>query len=284
MNKITFEYQGEQFELSPQEINAAYFYRMNEIRREDAKRHLEMVVFGDEIHELSDTAVADSRAIFRIRHGIDYSRLEGMLDEVVTNYETLYDAGTDDNALWELAIDKAIQQATDNAPNIYERLKRFYIGHDAALTQIALDVFLHAGAEHLDKHCVRDLYIGGAFSEDVKQEVREMVMLMKYAEPNVLLAFVQREMLPYEDATGKDIPLLHPNGDEDCVCPVCGEGVCSESEPRMGGEDELDIESDWYCPACGATGTSVFKHRFDRHMNVTDKQGKPIKGRGETKD
>ena len=279
MEKIKFEYQGKQYELTPQEINAAYFYRLNKDRLEDAKRHLEMRVFGDEIHTLNERVVEDAKAIFRVRYGIDYTQIQSKLDDIVTHYEMLYDAGTDDNALWSLAIDKVLMAVTENVPNVYERLRRFYIGHDAALTQIALDVFMQFGANGLEDHCVRDLYISGAFTEDVKQEVREMVMLMKYAAPNVLLAFIQREMLPFDDATGKEIPLLNPNGDLDSVCPVCASGVCSDGEPRFDEDEPLDIESDWYCPDCGATGTAVYRHQFARHRFVTDKQGQPIKGR-----
>lgn len=281
MEKIKFEYQGEQYELTQREINAAYFYRMNKDRLEEAKRRLETTVFGGEIHTLNEQAVDDVKAIFRIRYGIDYTQIEKRLADIVEYYEMLYDAGTDDNALWSLAIDKAMKTATENVANIYERMRRFYIGHDAALTQIALDVFMQVGAARLEDHCVRDLPISGAFTEDVKQEVRKMVMLMKHAAPNVLLAFIQRVMHPFEDATGKDIPLLHPNGDEESVCPACGSVICSDGESRFGEDDELDIEEDWYCSECGATGTSVFLPQFHRHKNVSDKQGQPIKCRRE---
>ena len=81
MEKIKFEYQGKQYELTPQEINAAYFYRLNKDRLEDAKRHLEMRVFGDEIHTLNERVVEDAKAIFRVRYGIDYTQIQSKLDD-----------------------------------------------------------------------------------------------------------------------------------------------------------------------------------------------------------
>lgn len=113
--------------------------------------------------------------------------------------------------------------------------------------------------------------------EGMKTKVKEFIVALAFAPADVIGAFVQRQVSPYEDPDGKKIPHLHPNDDEDDVCPVCGhEGLDYNGDREL---DDVGTTVTWVCPDCGATGTSVYNDSFDSHRNVCDMNGIKIEGR-----
>ena len=70
------------------------------------------------------------------------------------------------------------------------------------------------------------------------------------------------------------------NGAKDAegVCLMCGGNVTYTGEHEF---DDSGGKYGWKCPHCGASGEEGYNRTFDRHYNVTDKDGNPIPGRAE---
>lgn len=144
------------------------------------------------------------------------------------------------------------------------------------LFSIALNIFLSKASEALHKEPFepKDLP-GDTFAPDTRVEIAGLVNSLGDTEPNVLLAAIKRD-IEYP-APGEDIPPLHPYGDEENICPVCGAEVESNWDYQL--DENSGMNYSWICPGCGATGKSGYNEVFDLHYEVRDKNGKAIPGR-----
>lgn len=113
--------------------------------------------------------------------------------------------------------------------------------------------------------------ITGVFPPDVKESAAEVMLLMAKADIDVLLAFVQRIVKPFEDPMGQRIPFLHPNGDEEDVCPVCGAEVEYQGDRDIDYNDGTEVS--WECPVCKAFGKALYHDTFLQHEAVMDGNG-----------
>lgn len=77
---------------------------------------------------------------------------------------------------------------------------------------------------------------------------------------------VQRIVKPFEDTMGQRIPFLHPNGDEEDVCPVCGTEVEYQGDRDIDYNDGTEVS--WVCPACKAEGKALYNDSFVQHTDV----------------
>ena len=68
------------------------------------------------------------------------------------------------------------------------------------------------------------------------------------------------------------------NTGEEGVCPVCGGEIVYTGEHDF---DDSGGKYGWECPNCGASGREGYNRVFDRHYEVTDKDGKPVSERPE---
>lgn len=135
---------------------------------------------------------------------------------------------------------------------MYAQLKDAYAkgnGHMAFI--LAMTALLQLGSNKLENMCLKDIadtFQGNLFSQDIKMLAAEVALLASHADTDV------------ED-----------------ICPVCG----AELEPNgdMDSDGNGGLTMTWYCPHCGASGSSDYDGRFLNHRDVVDKDGTPIDGR-----
>lgn len=104
---VNFEYNGVQYAMTEQEIEAAYRYRLYQYRLEDAKRHLNTLVFGvDDGSSFDGPESEQAKSDFTERYSISYEEAssDDMLDEYVRRFESRFDCNCDENSQWEAAI------------------------------------------------------------------------------------------------------------------------------------------------------------------------------------
>ena len=269
MEKINFDHNGVNYSMTPEEIEAAYGYRHRQDLLEDAERQLEIYVFGAERDCLDEEHIAEALSDFRNHHGIPYDLVLNHLDDIVARFEPLRREDVDDEMTWVIAIEAVVADLAAKHPTRYEELVEAYHGNPPFLFIVALYAILRHGANQMDESGAANLFLGYSLSKEQKDAAIKITMLMKRAEPDVLMAFVQRVMPRFRDYRGEKIPFLHPYGDEETVCPVCGRsGLKIKTDERMttngGGIAE------WRCGYCNANGCAEYRLAFERHVMVED--------------
>lgn len=171
-----------------------------------------------------------------------------------------------------------IEELALRHPTQYERLVEIYRENAAFLSIAALYAVLRSGTDQIGDSTTTNIFSGYPLLEDDKTAALKIARLMAAIEPDVLMAFVQRVMLPFQDHQGDRIPYLHPYGDEETACPVCGKpGI----EPKV---DELMTTDDggiaeWRGTHCGAKGCAKYLLAFERHVMVVDGEGHRLPNR-----
>lgn len=102
-----------------------------------------------------------------------------------------------------------------------------------------------------------------------KDDCRAARLVAKF-NPLEVVAVLNEACFPFPN------PMARPVGDEDGVCPVCGEEYEIEDDGYESG-----YYQEWTCPHCGAIGAARYDTIFDRHYDVRDANIKPIPGRPE---
>lgn len=159
----------------------------------------------------------------------------------------------------------------------YQELEHLYKTDGHAIVVMALNILHQNGAEAI-KEANAVCIPGNIFSEEYKTRCFEIAKMMANTEMSVLGAFVQRVVAPFTDVKGDKIPHLHPYGDEDGICPICG-GTIEYLGDRE--TDDFGTVVSWECPSCGASGKSGYDDSFNCHYNVTDKEGKTLPERAD---
>lgn len=164
-----------------------------------------------------------------------------------------------------------------NTSTTYAQLKEAYsktYGYAAFPT--ALQLVMNHGCDAIRQMCRKDITdtLSDEYNSTVKDRIAELALLLADTDSEVILAFAQRDIFPIEDE--ERLPPLHPDGDEEGICPICGGEIdyCSERKPN-----DYGYSIDWECPECGATGHEEYSELFTYHSNVCDKDGKEVEGR-----
>ena len=111
---VSFEFEGRVYNMTAQEIEAAFRYQEHQYRLEDAQRWLNSVAFGvDDVGELKDpeTEMKD----FSNEYGLSYQEAASrdMLERYVSRFESRLDCGLDENAQWEAAVTAVLEDAKE---------------------------------------------------------------------------------------------------------------------------------------------------------------------------
>lgn len=109
--EVCFEYNGMRYTMTEQEIEAAYRYQERRYRLQDAKRHLDIIVFGlDDGDALDDPESKEAMAYFAKQYGISYEEASSdkMLEEYLRRFEGRFDCNYDENSQWEASILSAL--------------------------------------------------------------------------------------------------------------------------------------------------------------------------------
>ncbi len=108
---VTFEFEGKVYQMTREEIEAAYRYREQEYRTCDAEVALQSFVFGSEDPEFMDDEeyqqAADS---FEAQYGVKYQDLMESVPEIVGLFFQKQDCNIAENQTWEDVISDVIQR------------------------------------------------------------------------------------------------------------------------------------------------------------------------------
>lgn len=157
----------------------------------------------------------------------------------------------------------------------YKELEKQYLD-TPVYVNIAVYCILNHGMKYFKENpMVPGDMDGNLFADDAKKSIASLVNCLADTKPNILLAYIQRVMDP--PAPCEDIPPLHPHGDEENICPVCGSEVESNWDYQL--DENSGMNFSWICPGCGATGKSGYNEVFDLHYQVCDAAGNKIPGR-----
>lgn len=107
---IVFEHNGVIYEMTADEIEAAYRYQERMHRLADAKRHFLEFAYGCDPDELDHADREYQEFSFEEEHGFPISEGLLMLDEFVDRYEDLIDCNVAENDTWRNAIQEELAE------------------------------------------------------------------------------------------------------------------------------------------------------------------------------
>lgn len=108
MKRICFVYKGKRYEMTEDEIEAAYRLRERQYRYEDARRQFLVFVFGDDPINVSVSDQTTAIHSFTRKYGIGLAEGLNLLDEIVARFEKDFDCNQDENTAWENAIEAVL--------------------------------------------------------------------------------------------------------------------------------------------------------------------------------
>lgn len=107
---VTFEFEGKVYQMTREEIEAAYRYREREYRQSDAEIALQDFVFGCDPESMSDDECEQEIARFEESYGVKYTDLLNSIPEIVGVFFQKQDCNIEENQTWEDAIADVIQR------------------------------------------------------------------------------------------------------------------------------------------------------------------------------
>lgn len=108
---VTFEFDGKVYQMTRDEIEAAYRYREIEYRRSDAEVALQYFVFGgDDPEFMDDDEYKQAIAGFEENYGVKYADLRDSIPDIIGVFFQKQDYNVGENQTWEDAIADVIQR------------------------------------------------------------------------------------------------------------------------------------------------------------------------------
>lgn len=119
---ITFEHNGEVYNMTEEQIEAAYRYKEHWHRVQDAKRQIFYCGFGS-----YDPSEEDKRA-FENRWGFDMDHALTLAEDVIDEFDRTFDCNVPENDLWDNAVEKVLgrERASLKDPQA-ERFEQFLV-------------------------------------------------------------------------------------------------------------------------------------------------------------
>lgn len=108
---VTFEFDGKVYQMTREEIEAAYRYREREYRQSDAEVAIEYFVFGSEDPEsMTDAEYKQAVDSFEEQYGVKYNDLMKRAPEIVDLFFQKQDCNIAENQTWEDTIVDVVQR------------------------------------------------------------------------------------------------------------------------------------------------------------------------------
>lgn len=108
MNKICFSYQGKQYEMTDEQIEAAYYYRQRQNLEEDAKSQIDDFIYGVDPENLSYIDRQFQEAVFLERYHMNAADVYTKIDAIILRYQIGFDCNIDENSAWRNAIQSVL--------------------------------------------------------------------------------------------------------------------------------------------------------------------------------
>lgn len=108
---VTFEFEGKVYQMTREEIEAAYRYREREYRQSDAEVAIEYFAFGSEDPEsMTDAEYKQAVDSFEEQYGVKYNDLMKRAPEIVNLFFQKQDCNIAENQTWEDTIVDVVQR------------------------------------------------------------------------------------------------------------------------------------------------------------------------------
>lgn len=108
---VTFEFEGKVYQMTREEIEAAYRYREREYRQSDAEVAIEYFAFGSEDPEsMTDAEYKQAVDSFEEQYGVKYNDLVKRAPEIVDLFFQKQDCNIAENQTWEDTIVDVVQR------------------------------------------------------------------------------------------------------------------------------------------------------------------------------
>ena len=108
-----FTYNGKVYDLSEDQIEAAYRYQLHQYRLADAERQFKNIVYGSDPDWLDEKECKQAENCFLNEYGIPVSEGLTMLEDFVQQFENDFDCNMDENSMWENAITTVLDEYRD---------------------------------------------------------------------------------------------------------------------------------------------------------------------------
>lgn len=108
---VTFEFEGKVYQMTREEIEAAYQYREREYRQSDAEVAIEYFAFDSEDPEsMTDAEYKQAVDSFEEQYGVKYNDLMKRAPEIVDLFFQKQDCNIAENQTWEDTIVDVVQR------------------------------------------------------------------------------------------------------------------------------------------------------------------------------
>lgn len=108
---VTFEFEGKVYQMTREEIEAAYRYREREYRQSDAEVAIEYFAFGSEDPEsMTDAEYKQAVDSFEEQYGVKYNDLMKRAPEIGDLFFQKQDCNIAENQTWEDTIVDVVQR------------------------------------------------------------------------------------------------------------------------------------------------------------------------------
>lgn len=104
MTTRIFFHNGKRYEMTDEQIEAAYRFRERQFRYQDAKDQIEKFIYGIDPESLSHGDKEYQEMYFIEKFHMEPSEAYAKIDKIVARYEKIADSNVDENSLWENAI------------------------------------------------------------------------------------------------------------------------------------------------------------------------------------
>lgn len=106
--KYVWFYHGKRYEMTDEQLEAAYRFRKRQYKMADAKCHLELFIYGDEPCTMSDFDIQYQEQDFLERYHMTPVEAFAKLEKIVSRFEKDADCNLDENAQWNNAIQNVL--------------------------------------------------------------------------------------------------------------------------------------------------------------------------------
>ena len=101
---IKFTHLGIEYEMTKQQIEAAFRYQTEQYRREDAKYQLDQFIYGDEPGNLSRIDRETQEDFFKGRYKMDVADAYTLIDKIVDRFYKNESCDKEENTVWQDSI------------------------------------------------------------------------------------------------------------------------------------------------------------------------------------
>ena len=101
---IKFTHLGVEYEMTEQQIEAAFRYQTEQYRKADAKYQLDEFIYGDDPACLSQIDRETQEDFFKCRYKMDAADAYGLLDKFLDRFDKTESCNVDENTTWQNAI------------------------------------------------------------------------------------------------------------------------------------------------------------------------------------